>query len=433
MKKIILSILASLLICPSVIAGENIHKITLEEAIEIASKNNLEILASQLNAEIAKNDIKTANRFQNPDINIFYNFGRSGKGNPHLIGASQTVEIAKRGARKELAKSNLKLTENSVEHLQFDLRMDVRETYIDLVASKTILKNLEKQKNLFEELVDVAEKKVLTGDLPQVDLMQAKIALNEIITKINTATMAVRAKGLEFNKILNTKLDNYDSIDDYFPENGNFLAMMTPYPEEVLPDFEIVAKKTLPNRIDLKIARQEVDVAKKNLTVIARQRIPDLALMGGYGYQPKDLSDDGTFRAGAYAGVSLVNIPLFYNFSPEIKNARMKVVQAQMRYDYAENNASKDLQKTYEQFLTSQKNLKFYNEKLVKDSDEMIQLSKKEYENGKANITALIVAEQSYEGVLEGYTNAMAEYYKNWVQFMREVNADELNLDTEAI
>lgn len=433
MKKTILVILTLVLTYAPAFAVENIKKIDIKEAIEIARQNNLEVLASKLDLDIAKNDIKTANRLQNPDVNLFYNFGRAGKGNPQQIGMSQTIEIGKRGARKNLAKSNLQLAQNNFEYLEFDLKMDVRESYIDLVASKTILKNLLIRQELFEDLLNIAEKKFKTGNLPQIDLIQARIALNEMLTRINSAKMAVRAKGLEFNKILNTKLENYDSIDDYFPEDGNFLAMMTPYPEEVLPDFEVVLQKSIPNRVDLKIAKQEVDVARKNLSVVSRQRIPDLTITGGYGYQPEHLSDDGTFRAGAYAGASLVNIPLFYNFSPEIKNAQLKIVQAQMKYASAENKAEKDLQRTYEQFLTARQNLNFYNNELVKDSDEMIRLSKKDYETGQANITSLIVAEQSYENIIEGYTNAVAEYYKSWVEFLREVNSDEFNCDTEAI
>ena len=433
MKKILLIILTLIFTSQITFAIEDVKKIDLKEAIEIAKVNNLDIQASKINIDIAKNEIKKADRFQNPDIDVFYNFGKAGKGNPQQIGISQTVEIGKRGARKNLAKSNLVNTENNFSFEEFDLGMDVREAYINLVASKSILKNLVGQQKLFEELVEIAETKVKTGELPEIDLIQAKIALNQMITRVNSARMTARAKGLEFNKVINNKLEDYDSIDDFFPDSKDFLAMMTPAPDKKLPDFELIKENSLKNRLDLKIAKQGIDVAQKKLSVVAGQRIPDLEIKAGYGYQPEHLSDDGTFRPGAYVGASLVNLPIFYNYSPEIKNAELEVAQAKLRYESCENKALKDLQKSYEQFLTSQKNLNFYNEKLVKESEDMIEISKKDYATGKANLTSLIVMEQSYEEIIEGYTNAIAEYYKSWIAFLREVNTEEFSFDTETI
>ena len=433
LKKILLIILTLIFTSQITFAIEDIKKIDLKEAIEIAKVNNLDIQVSKINIDIAKNEIKKADRFQNPDLDLFYNFGKAGKGNPQQIGISQTVEIGKRGARKNLAKSNLVNTENNFSFEEFDLGMDVREAYINLVASKSILKNLVGQQKLFEELVEIAETKVKTGELPEIDLIQAKIALNQMITRVNSARMTARAKGLEFNKVINNKLEDYDSIDDFFPDSKDFLAMMTPAPDKKLPDFELIKENSLKNRLDLKIAKQGIDVAQKKLSVVAGQRIPDLEIKAGYGYQPEHLSDDGTFRPGAYVGASLVNLPIFYNYSPEIKNAELEVAQAKLRYESCENKALKDLQKSYEQFLTSQKNLNFYNEKLVKESEDMIEISKKDYATGKANLTSLIVMEQSYEEIIEGYTNAIAEYYKSWIAFLREVNTEEFSFDTETI
>ena len=433
MKKILLVLLTYILTSQTVFAIENIQKIDIKQAIEIARQNNLDIKASKIDVDMAKNDVKQANRLQNPDLEVFLNLGKSGKGNPQTIGMSEVVEIGKRRARKNLAKSSLLKTEADLSFEEFYLGMDVRKAYINLVASKTILKNLVVQQKLFEELVAIAEKKVKTGELPEIDLIQARIAYNQMTTRVNSAKMAVKSKMIEFNKVINAKIGEYDSMDDFFPETNDFLAMLTPNPDMKLPDFDLIKENSLKNRIDLKIAKQEVDIAEKNLSVIVRKRIPDLEFKAGYGYQPKHLSDDGTFRPGAYIGANLVNLPLLYNYSPEIKNARLKVVQAELQYESAENKAVKDLRNFYEQFLTSKENLNFYNEKLVKDSKDMIEISKKDYENGKANLTSLIVMEQSYEDILEGYTNAVADYYNSWVEFLREVNTEDFEIDTETI
>lgn len=125
--------------------------------------------------------------------------------------------------------------ENHQEYNEFDLRMDVREAYINLVAAKTVLNNIRTQQRLLEELVEIADKKVKAGELPEIDLIQARITLNQMFTRVNTAAMTVKAKAIEFNKVINNKLENYDSIDDFFPDADDFLAMVTPKSNSKIP------------------------------------------------------------------------------------------------------------------------------------------------------------------------------------------------------
>lgn len=406
----------------------------MSEAVNLAIKNNIDFQANKLDTEIAKNNIKVANKLQNPDFDIFYNFGSAGKGNPQLFGMTETIEIAKRGARKKLAKANYELAKENLNFYEFDLKMDVREAYINLVAAKSILKSLQEQQKLLKELLTIAQRRYEAGAAPEIDVIQAEIALNQMTTQVNTAKVNVKSATFEFNKTINPKDKTYlkfDTVDDLF--RNNFIDLETPNPKSQMPEFETIAEDSLKNRFDIKIAKQQINVAEKNLTVIARQRIPDLEIQGGYGYQSKGMSDDGRFKAGAYAGASLVNLPLLYAYRPEIKNAKLEVEKAELNYISTKNKALKDLNNAYEKFVTAQMNLNFYNDKLLKNSDEMIRVSKRSYEVGKSNLTSLIVMEQSYKSIIIGYTYALADYYNCWINFLREVNQEELKTDNEVI
>lgn len=433
MKKFFITLL--ILIAGQVCFAENsVQKINLSEAVNLAIKNNIDFQANKLDTEIAKNNIKVANKLQNPDFDIFYNFGSAGKGNPQLFGMTETIEIAKRGARKKLAKANYELAKENLNFYEFDLKMDVREAYINLVAAKSILKSLQEQQKLLKELLTIAQRRYEAGAAPEIDVIQAEIALNQMTTQVNTAKVNVKSATFEFNKTINPKDKTYlkfDTVDDLF--RNNFIDLETPNPKSQMPEFETIAEDSLKNRFDIKIAKQQINVAEKNLTVIARQRIPDLEIQGGYGYQSKGMSDDGRFKSGAYAGASLVNLPLLYAYRPEIKNAKLEVEKAELNYISTKNKALKDLNNAYEKFVTAQMNLNFYNDKLLKNSDEMIRVSKRSYEVGKSNLTSLIVMEQSYKSIIIGYTYALADYYNCWINFLREVNQEELKTDNEVI
>ena len=238
------------------------------------------------------------------------------------------------------------------------------------------------------------------------------------------------------NKAINIKNEGsikYDAQDDNFSDKDDFIALLSPKPRDKLPPFELIMENSLKNRYDIKIAKQEIDVAKKNLVYVARQRVPDIELQGGYGFMTKGMSESGSYTNGAYAGANIVNIPLFYTFKPEIQNAKMQVNQAELKYTSVENKAINDLHSAYEKFLTAKLNLNYYNDNLLKNSNELIKVAKKNYAQGKSSLTTLIVMEQSYRSIVAGYTYALADYYNCWIDFLREVNVENFNLKEESL
>lgn len=418
-----------MLMQPKLFAVQDVKTVYLNQAIDAALENNIDLQAAKLERNIAKNNIKTANRLQNPSFDAFYFLGAAGNSEPKQLGVSENIEIAKRKARKNLAESNLKLVEKNIDYTIFDLKMDVREAYINLVEAKSILDTLEQQEELQEELLKIAKVRVKNHNAPDIDVIQAEIALNQMITQVNSARVNVKKALSDFNKVINNP-DNivYDSMDNIFSEENNFQEMMTPPPNFDFPSFDEIVQNAIRNRYDIQIAKQEIDVAEKNLTVTARQRIPDIQLTGGYAYQVGSYTDSGNFNNGAYAGASLVNIPLFYNYSPEIQNAALKLKQAELKYESSKNRAVKDVSAAYDRFLTAADNLNHYEKKIITGSEELIETSKNSYEAGKSDITSLIVMKQSYKSIIIGYTQALAEYYNSWTNFLREVNDEKFTL-----
>lgn len=415
-------------------AIEDVKKVFLQEAIDAAIENNIDLEAAKINIKIAKNNIKVSNRLQNPQLDYFQFFGAAGWSEPRQFGLNQTIEIAKRGARKNLAKSSLKLTEKNVDYTKFDLKMDVREAYVNLVATKSVQETLQQQQNLQEELLEIVKSKVKAGKVPEIDLIQAEIALNQMITQVNTAKVNVKSAISNFNKIINNPNKiTYDSKDNIFDEENNFIEMLTPNPTSKFPAISEILDEALENRYDLQIAKQEIDVAEKNLKVIARQRVPDLAVLGGFAFQGAQHTTDNRFNGGAYVGASVVNIPLLYNYGPEIKNAALKLQQAELNYKSTKNKAEKDVTTAYEKFLTAAENLNDYESKIMTSSDELIDISIKAYETGKSDLTSLIVMKQSYKSILVGHTYALADYYNSWTNFLREVNDENFKLKVQEL
>lgn len=434
MKKFLLLIFI-LLICPAGFAQKNIEKISLQEALDIALENNIDYQVSKMNIDKALNTVKASNRLQNPEINTFFNIGEIGKGEPQAAGLSEKIEIAKRDARKKLAQSNLELEKQNLDYVKFDLKMDVREAYVNLVAAKEILNVLEQRRKLLNDLLAIAKKRVEAGEVEEIDVIQTEIALDQLVIQVNTQRANVKSARYNFNKAINANNTNllYDAEDDNFSDKEDFIALLSPKPLAKIPSFEAIKESSLKNRYDIKIAEQKIDVAKKNLVYVSRQRVPDIELQGGYSFITRGMSDSGRAISGAYAGANIVNIPLFYAYKPEIQNAKTEVNQAELNYLSVKNKAINDLNSAYEKFVTAKINLNYYNDNLIKNSKDMIRVAQKNYANGKASLTTLIVMEQSYRSIVAGYTYALADYYNCWIEFLREVNSENFDLDEESI
>ena len=424
MKKFVLFLL---LIIQLGASAEEIKPISLNEAIQIALENNLDYKSGKLNIDIAKNNIKSANRLQNPGIYTFWNFGKSGHGNPQQIGITQTIEIAKRSHRKKLAQAKLKLTDNDILYMAFRLKTDVKIAYIETLGAKTKFHTLKEQEQLLQTLLDIAKKRVEAGASAEIDVLQAKIALNQMTTTINNAKTEIDVANINFNKVLNVPNEQYEIEGNFLTDSNITSDFKTPPLNINLPDTQTVVNNYLERRFDIQIVKNNIEVAEKNLINVVRQRVPDIELEGGYGFQSKGMSDDGTFQNGGYIGANLVNIPVLYSFSPEIKNAKLELEQAQLNYDSTKNKAAKDIQAKYEKFLTSRKNLNYYNETLLKESAEFIRLSKRSYEVGKSNLTTLIVMEQNYRDIILGYSDTLAQYYTDWLEFLLSINQEEMD------
>lgn len=433
MKKSIVTLFLILLFNNIVFAQSNIDScLTLSKALELALENNAEIKASRLDIKIKKNNIKTANRLQNPSLAAFFTYGQSGKSEPQQIGVSQPIEIAKRDARKKLAFSDLELAQQYYNFKEFSVKMEIRKTYLEFLAAKSSYKVLEKEKQMLDEVYKIAEQRVKKGISTKKELLQIEVALSQITTKLNTAKMEVQTAQIDFNKALNLtdSIVMFDIADENLDSSSDFIDLMTPNPKDKFYDFDNIKDDCLKKRFDLRVSKLEIDKAKRNLEMVKRLRIPDLELQAGYGYQTGSRTHDG-YYGGGYAGVSVTNLPLLYNYSPEIENAVLELEQTELKYKSQTYAALKNLNKSYDKFITAKLNLNYYDENTLSKTDKLIELAKKTYAEGKSNTTSFLVMEESHLEIKTGYITALARYYNSWIDFLSEVNDEEFKVITE--
>ncbi len=424
MKKF-LAVLFLILTANACFAIQEEQKIDLKGAIDVALQTNPQIKLSKLDIDIARNNIFVADRLQNPSIHTFQNIPKAGVGNPQQIGLDYTIEILKRGKRKEAAKTYSLAAIDSQKFLEYSLITDVKKSYINLLVKKSHLQILKEQEALCKELYERMEEEVEKGNMPETEAIQAKIVLNRAIMYSNIARSEVISAQNYFNSVMNTSNINYDTKEDTLPVD--YKTLMTVSPTDNSINFNDIKNFALLHRYDLLAAKKEVQAAKNKLEAVKSQRIPDIELTGGYAYQTKGMSGDGHFQSGGYIGASLINIPLLYNYSPEIENARIEIEKAELRYKDIEIDAIRNLTDAWEKFVIARTNLNFYNNELLNNSQELMSSSRKSLHNKEIDLTTFLVSKKLYLELILGYQDTLGEYYTSFAELLKEINANSLD------
>ena len=79
LKRFFITIIALFCFINTSFGIEDVRKVYLNEAINAALKNNIDLQVAQIELNIAKNNIKSANRLQNPSFDAYYFMGASGR------------------------------------------------------------------------------------------------------------------------------------------------------------------------------------------------------------------------------------------------------------------------------------------------------------------------------------------------------------------
>ena len=383
----------------------------------MALEGNIELQEQRKNLGISKYAVKKAGAFKNPQFQTNLLIGPIAKGNSSQIGLMLPIEVLKRGERKKAALSELNYTQNKIKDYEFKLNLRVRTSYFNLLIAKSELKILEERKELLEELLEISKKKSKTSPNYEIDVLQADMRLKKLLVQINRAQADIRTAQYSFNKVLNLANNPtlYDSKEDSVFGQEFFTKLE-------LPSYEELESIAFNNRYDIKMSEAKIIKAKRDLSVITKQRIPDLYVAGGYAF-----AHDGT--SGAYVGAG-VDIPSLYRYTPEIESAKLELDKAQLEYNSIINITKNVIHTNHDKFIMAQENVEHYKS-ILDESNKILNLSKQRYSKGQTSLTNLIIVEHSHQELLNEFIDAMKEYYNAYMALLQELGLDNLTIDVD--
>jgi len=401
-------------------------KWTLQECVQYAIDNNITIKQAEislLNTTIDKSDAEGAFvPSVNGRANISENTGLSF--NP-VTNQPQTVTTLNAtgginlgytlfdGLRniRQLQRADLAkvAAEFNLSKAKDDIALFVANAFLDIILNKENLKTILAQNKITIEQIERTQELVDGGVLPRGDLLEIRATAASEKQRIVAAENAVTLSKISLAQLL--AVENYQEFD--VVDNSYSI-----FGEEIIDSpVDAVIESAKENRYEIKIAEQNLEIAKKDLQISKGARYPTLSAFFGYDtrFTTNDFIDI-PFETQLYTndginyGLSL-NVPIVNGFGARnnIKRNKLNIENNEI----AVKQAKLDLESTVYQSYTAVKAAKESYEaaKAALESQELAyEYAKLRYDVGRTNAFDFSQSKLRYDNAQIELTRSKYDY-----------------------
>ncbi len=375
--------------------------LTPEEIEAIFLKQNLMLVAQQMNVSIADAEIAQAKLWDNPtlsisDVNLWSSnsqregesevippiFGSFTKNTQFSIELSQLIQTAnKRGKLVSREKVSKEIAIQEFEIVLRGLKTELRKTISEIIYLQNYLKVLDTQEETLNQIVSAYTKQVAQGNISKSELLRLQSSLLEIENESQETHTDLNEQLKVLKSLLSAEpLSEIQIIDT----------------EKKILDPEKIAlasllEKSANNRVDIKLSKLQTQYFDKSLAYEKSQRIPDITFSANYDRR------GGVWRDFIGFGVS-IDLPFLNRNQGGIKSAKLSYEQSQYNEKQQINQAQHEVVEAYNNYRQA---YRFYQKtsknNLLSELDNMLNTYAKNLLNRNINMLEYIDFMEAYK------------------------------------
>ncbi|TWP29118.1 TolC family protein [Apibacter muscae] len=384
--------------------------ITYSEFIKQVAENNLEYAAEKFNVSLAEAEIDVAKII--PDVELGLEGGSNNKsmGNSMEIGLGWTIELGgKRKARINLAKSEVELNKYLLQNFYNNLRADATLLYLQTLQNKQLLDVQKRSYDMLEQLAKSDSLRYKLGVIAHIDARQSKFEAQSMLNEIYEAETEWQ------NSIINLSLVMGKSqTDQWWMTEGDLNKFDRNF------DLSQLITTAQNNRADAMAGIQNVKVSEEMLKLANANRIMDLGISAGLQLNGKATNEEAPspYHTGVVAGL---NIPLRFlnNRKGEKKIAEYTIQKSNLEYKQIELQIQTEITQAYNNYITSQKQVKQFKDHLLKQAEEILKGKMYSYQRGETSLLELLDAQRTHNDVQKSYYETIFNYASSLIELER--------------
>jgi cobalt-zinc-cadmium efflux system outer membrane protein len=376
-------------------AGGGLAELSLPDAIRIALTRSPDSLSAAEDVRSAQGAELQAHAFSNPQIFVYRlaeDLSPFASPAPTQFGVTWTIPIGgKRGAGIAAASAAVAAAEGTRAAFQHQLAFNVETAFIAVLLDQSQLDFAKQDQQGLDQAVELDELRYKDGKIAYSDVLKLRIQARGADDTVRQDELAVSNDRSELARLLGQGVLAPD-----FRLVGTLAASPT---GEALTASELY-DRALANRADYKALGASEQSADSSLTRAERTPIPDLGVLVDYDQVPGS--------AGQIDFELSATIPLFDRNGGNIAQADAAHRKAGLAIETMRNQLRSDAEKAAATLQTSRQRLAVYDQDLLSEAKESLDISRHAYEQGRGSLLDFLDAESSYRDVERAYRSAVA-------------------------
>jgi len=389
-------------------------RLSLDEAVALFLRQNLDLLMAKYGIESAKGQQITARLFPNPTASLgtlsAYTQGRNlGNSGQLFAQVQQLFELAgKRGYRIESAGYGTQSVEAAFEDAVRQLTFAVKDSYNRVQLAQRRLALAEENRDRFSRILDVNTIRFKKGYIAEVDLIRIRLQFIDFQSQVIQSLQEGETARADLRQLLRVS-----------PATQLELTSEFDY-KRIDPDISRLRTAALDARPDVRSKRFTMSQREADLKLAKAYRIPDVTVGGGYAVQ----GSKGPDNSGQVALNLGVPLPLFNRNQGGIMQAEVAVQSAEADLNKTLNQVENEVDVAYKNLLQSRRLVEAFLGGVLDDARSTFTIVERAYERGGATILDLLDAARTSRTIQQNYFEALFNYQRNVIQLESAVGQE---------
>jgi outer membrane protein, heavy metal efflux system len=382
--------------------------VTLEQAIQEALANNVDLAVQKYNVSVAEARQITASLRPNPVftasaqtldlLGAHYNLSSPAGPNQINIHTDFPFERGhKRDERKNVAKQDKSLAELGVREMMRQVIFSVQSGFVDVQQAAENLKLAQENLTKLEGVVTINESRLKSGDLSKVELERSQVAALQFRTAVQQAQLQLDQAKTQLQFFLGRK-----------KTNPNFDVAGPLRREEFLQPQEEVVKLAIDRRPDYLLYQQSQARSRADLRLQLANGKIDFSI--GTEYTHQRAYGVGGSSLGFYVSAPL---PIFNRNQGEILRAQREIDQAAARIEGLRMSINTEIEKAFRQYTMAKNLLASVETGILIKARSVRDTTEYSYRRGEASLIEFLDAQRAFNDAMQSYNDARASYARS--------------------
>lgn len=379
----------------------------LVEAFDEALTKHPRVASVRAQLGIAKSLYAQALTFPNPSILVYQGMRAE---QTYQRGVSIPIEPPwKVVTRLISAKQQLKQSDLQIMNQLWLLRLDVRRAFMEVVVAQETAQTLSDLKSVSSTLLNVAQKRFQAGDVPELDVLKARLATSQADLDYNQGLRRVIQAKQQLNIMLGRNFEEGISVQrlPILKAKVETNDLLPDFNKPIPPVAEYV-KQALKDRLDLKVTEQQIKANQAGRTNAIGNIMPNFQMNVGNSSTGNPPTGP-KIKNGYFIGISQ-EVPITNWQQGDIANFNATIKQLKFELVSQHNVITGQVAAAYQKLVAARDRIKTYRDHVLDDSNEVVRLARRSYEVGQSDITSTLAAQHDNITIQSQYLDAVQAY-----------------------